>query len=102
METKEDLKMNNILYELTIDEYERHILQAALNNHIDNVLNCEYVLGGSESLLEVSTEVAACRELLAKITEAKETDLDDWAVKEYAEVYNQTYEKAYKLKRKNI
>ena len=59
--------MSDLLYELTIDEYERRILQAALNNHIDNVLNGVYALGDSESLLEVSKEVAACRELLVKV-----------------------------------
>ena len=42
--------MSDLLYELTIDEYERHILQAALNNHIDNVLNGTYALGDSENL----------------------------------------------------
>ena len=94
--------MSDLLHELTIDSYEQHILFAALNNHIDNVLNGAYALGDSESLLEVSAEVAACRELLVKVVEAKEIDLDDWAVKEYAEVYNQTYQQAYKLKRKNI
>lgn len=90
--------MSDLLYELTIDEYERHILFSAINNHIDNVLNCAYALGDSESLLEVSKEVAACRELLVKLTKAKEIDLDDWAVREYVEANKQTY----KIKRKNI
>ena len=90
--------MNDSLYELTIDSYEQHILFAALNNHIDNVLSGAYALGDSESLLEVSKEVTACRELLVKLTKAKEIDLDDWAVREYAEATKQTY----KLKSKNI
>ena len=83
--------MNDSLYELTIDSYEQHILFAALNNHIDNVLSGAYALGDSESLLEVSKEVTACRELLVKLTKAKEIDLDDWAVREYVEANKQTY-----------
>ena len=90
--------MNDSLYELTIDSYEQHILFAALNSHIDNVLNGAYALGDSESLLEVSKEVTACRELLVKLTKAKEIDLDDWAIREYVEANKQTY----KIKRKNI
>ena len=83
--------MSDSLYELTIDSYEQHILFAALNNHIDNVLSGAYALGDSDSLLEVSKEVAACRELLVKLTKAKEIDLDDWAVREYVEANKQTY-----------
>ena len=91
--------MSDLLYELTIDEYERHILQAALNNHIDNGLRRgPYALGDSESIRKVAKEVAACRELLVKLTKAKEIDLDDWAVREYVEANKQTY----KLKSKNI
>ena len=87
--------MSDSLYELTIDSYEQHILFAALNNHIDNVLSGAYALGDSESLLEVSKEVAACRELLVKLTKAKEIDLDDWAVREYSrKSYGLTKEKA--------
>ena len=90
--------MNDSLYELTIDSYEQHILFAAINNHIDNVLSGAYALGDSESLLEVSKEVAACREILVKLKEAKEIDLDDWAIREYVEANKQTY----KIKSKNI
>ena len=90
--------MNDSLYELTIDSYEQHILFAALNNHIDNVLNGVYALGDSESLLEVSKEVAACRELLVKLTKAKEIDLDDWAVREYSrKSYGLTKRKVAKI-----
>ena len=42
--------MNDSLFEITIDSYEQHILFAALNNHIDNVLNGTYALGYSENL----------------------------------------------------
>ena len=42
--------MNDSLFEITIDSYEQHILFAALNNHIDNVLNGTYALGNSENL----------------------------------------------------
>ena len=90
--------MNDSLYELTIDSYEQHILFAAINNHIDNVLSGAYALGDSESLLEASKEVAACREILVKLKEAKEIDLDDWAIREYVEANKQTY----KIKSKNI
>ena len=42
--------MNDSLFEITIDSYEQQIRCAALNNHIDNVLNGTYALGDSENL----------------------------------------------------
>lgn len=42
--------MNDSLFEITIDSYEQQIRCAALNNHIDNVLNGKYALGDSENL----------------------------------------------------
>ena len=42
--------MNDSLFEITINSYEQQIRCAALNNHIDNVLNGTYALGDSENL----------------------------------------------------